>query len=341
MKMGPLSITFHRTVRVAEGRTPANLPPSLGHIRLFEVKNYRERCPETWEDEGIFLGLHDTEALWMSFHTPTPVALMVGAGSINALNGKPLGTKLEKGGYLVTPPQPWLDGWKATDGTVYQFVATAYEKGKGNTVAEQLIGEKSKTGGIGLALFESKEPLKTLHHKPYEGYGSDPYGDVHYKSLGVQGMSVASCYTASMGEDDTPVASASIGPLRSAKPTSANMKVGATSGQHTNSVRQAFKEMGLGKGGKIVQKVYEDPYGLEVWKELPSQTRAIYIVHAELLAEITGQPIPPPVTQESYQNGPWFALKDEDKGDVAGTDAFTGLKSVFAEEQEPAETEVK
>lgn len=295
LRLGQMHVTLHRTVRVAEGRAAANLPPSLGRMQTYAVKDYRKRCPGLWEDEGVFVGLHDKEALWLSFDTLVPVALLVGAGAVNALTGTVLGTRLEKDNYLVTPPQPWLDGWKADDGTVYQFVATAFDKGKGHTVAEQLIGEKSQTGGIGIALFESKDPL-------------------HPKVLprpGVAGI-------------HEPLSMPMMGACTS---SSVITRSAASSG-----VRRAhvpFSEMGLGKGGRITQKVYEDPYGLDVWKTTPSQTMAIYIVHAELLAELTGLPIAPPVSQESYQ-GHYFGLHDTDEKDIAGTDKFTGLKSVFA-----------
>jgi hypothetical protein len=319
MKIGPLDVQLHRTVRVAEGRAPANLPPSLGRIKAYPVKDFRQRCPALWEDEGVFIGLHDTEALWLSFHTSSPVALLVGAGAINALTGKKLGTKLEAENYLVTPPQPWLDGWKATDGTVYQFVATPYEKGKGLTVGEQLIGEESKTGGIGIALFESKNPIPTQKGWPDQTWGEDAYGDVGYGGHFMGGPSGSSLGAMKI--------SASV---MSNAPTRTRGMVG-TAGVRKS---QAFSEMGIGKGGKITQKIYPDPYGLETWKELPSQTRAIYVVHAELLAEITGEPISTPSVQEDYK-GPWFGLDDSKEADVKGTDSFTGLKSVFAEETEP------
>ncbi len=353
MRIGPLDITLHRTVRVAEGRAPANLPPSLGRMKLYEVTKYRERCPEIWEDGGVFVGLHDNEALWVQFHTLAPVALLIGAGSINALTGKKLGTKLEADNYLVTPPNPWIDGWKSDDGTVFQFVATSYQKGKGNTVAEQLIGEESKTGGIGIALFEPKEPIKN----PVGGIktlsGDSPYGQpvggVSAMSVGGGTFSSAPDWCSSMyGGDDMPVGSAGITetscfastdvPMASSgESVKMSAKPKSVTGQSVNkgilrSAQRAknFSEMGLGKGGKIIQKLYPDPYGIEVWKELPTQTRAIYIVHAELLAEITGEPIMKPVVQEQYK-GAWFGQDDAKQGDVAGTQAFTGLKSVFAD----------
>jgi len=86
--------------------------------------------------------------------------MLVGAGGINALSGEKLGVTLERENYLVAPPQPWLDGWKDKDGTVYQFVATAYQKGQGITVAEQLMGEDQNRCDRH-CLFPSQGPVET------------------------------------------------------------------------------------------------------------------------------------------------------------------------------------
>jgi hypothetical protein len=286
MRIGPLSVVFHRTVRVAEGRTPANLPPSLGQMKVYEVSAFKNRCPETWEESGVFVGLHDQEAMWLSFHASMPIALLVGAGSINAINGKKLGTKLEPDNYMVVPPQPWLDGWKSENGTVYQFVSTAYKKGEGNTVAEQLIGAESKTGGLGFALFEPKEPLLPKGY-PTQGWGDDPYEDVSYDNMlgGAPPMASGGPIETYQSSGATGI---SIASTASAAPAKHSVLRVASAG---------FKEMGLGKGGQIKQKIYQDPYGLDKWRELPTQTRAVYIVAAPLLAEITGEPIQKPAAQ--------------------------------------------
>lgn len=291
MKIGNLEVIFHRTVRVPDGRTPANLPPSLGRIEAYQVSKFRENCPESWEDGGVFIPLHDMEALWMSFDSPHPLAVIVGAGNVNAVNGEKLGTNLVKDGYLVVPPQPWLDGWKDTDGTIYQFVATPYKKGDGLSVGEQLLKQDSKTGGIGIAIFEPKdrEKLESVS-KPKEHYGESMYDTLSYF-----GQSV---------------------------------KMGAEPKMRGGS----FTEMGLGKGGKIVQKIYPDPHGIEAWQEKPSATMAIYLVNAKTFAEITGLPEPPmPIGHKNYKSA-WFGLSDNEMQDVQGSNSFVGLKSVFLEE---------
>lgn len=313
MKLGTLEVVFHRTVRVADGRTPSNLPPSLGTIQAYKVADYKNRCPKEWDEGAVFVALHDTEALWISFrHHGTPVAVLVGAGGINALTGEKLGTRLEKDNYIVTPPQPWLDGWKSDDGCVYQFVATPYKKGEGITVAEQLIGAESKTGAIGLAVFEPKDvrSLKPVS-KPIEGYGDSPTDDDF--------TWVAPHEAKLTGATPDGKASWSLSDIV----YSLGQKMSAD-----ESVSQHFGEMGLGKGGRIHQKIYPDPYGIEVWQDAPVAAVAVYVVNAQAFEEITGQKIPVPVGHENYE-GVWFGLKDQDEPDVTGTNKFTGLKSAF------------
>lgn len=298
LTVGELVVTVQRTVRVPEGRAPAALPPGLGAMELHQVSDYRDKCPQAWEDNAVFVVLWPQEAMWLNFgRAQSPVAVVCGAGGINALTGKPLGLALEKDGYMVCPPQPWLDGWKDVDGTVYQFVATKYEGGQGLTVGEQILGEKSKSGGIGLAVFQPKD-----------------------RSLLKPAKNVVGGWMPSI--DSSPYATLGGGEMKS-------MAMCATRGA-------SFAEMGVGKGGKIHQKIYPDPHGLDVWKPEPADVRAIYLVGAEAFAKITGQPAPPsPVTADKYP-GPWYGLQDKDHADVAGSGAFTGLKSVFASDALPA-----
>jgi hypothetical protein len=316
MRLGTLEITFHRTVRVPDGREPSNLPPSLGRIELYPVSKYAERCPKNWEREGYFMALHDTEAMWMSFTPQHPVALLVGAGGINALNGEKLGTTLAKDNYLVAPPQPWLDGWKDTDGTVYQFVATPYKKGKGISVAEQLMGEDSKTGAIGIALFDPKD-IKELKPilPPMEGY-SDSIMDDDFQwtqTAGGYANKEALIHLFATLDHCSVLADQTV-----ASPTDESLPLLCAA--------RKFTEMGIGRGGKIIQKIYPDPHGLDVWQAEPSALLATYLVNANVFEQITGQKVPEPVGHEAYQ-GHWFGMKDSQQDDIAGTQKFSGLKS--------------
>ena len=301
MRIGQAEITFQRTIRVPDGRTPAYLPPGLGQFLIYNVKDYREKCPESWEDGGIFIPMHDKEAVWMNFHLVgnNPRALVIGAGNVNAITGNPLKVGMETPqNYVVIPTQPWLDGWKDTDGVIYQFVATEYLGGEGLTVGEQILGEESKTGGIGIAVFAPKDESLTAY-KPFKEY---PISGAYDEKPWLYGAG-------------------------------ATFSVAAAAAPVTRS----FKEMGLGKGGKIHQKIYPDPFVEgktinDVWKDEPEAHIAIYLVDAEAFEEITGKKVPPmPESFDDYE-GPYFKLPDGAMPDTLGSKTFSGLKSVFTTE---------
>jgi len=281
LEIDKLSLTLHRTVRVKNDDNCSNLPPSLGNFEVYKVSDFKDKCPENWEEDAYFLAMHSEEAMWMSFQTIEPIAVMIGAGSINALNGKTLDEKLEKDNYLVTPPQPWLDGWKSEDGTVYQFVIT--EVGENKTIGEQLT--QTKDHAIVISVFNAKHPEKLKCDRPITTWGDCEKGDLDY-----------SC------DEDYFVPMKCCGSL------------GA--------------EMGVGKGGKINQKIYEDPHGLEEWEEKPTKTVKLYLTNASAFSEITGKEMPLPVKAEDY-NGLWYGLEDKTLKEIKSISIFDKLKSAI------------
>ena len=311
IEIGGLRLNFQRTCRVPEGQTNS-LPAGLGSFPVFKVSDFRTGTPKEWNDEGFFMPMYRQEAMWMNFargYMQNPKALIVGAGNINAVTGKPfakksksskrkseskLDIKLEEvQNYLVIPPQPWLDGWKAEDNKIYQFVAA--EMGSGETVEGQITGEEV-VGGIQLIVYDPKEGQKLIHAtRPHEyiiGGSWDSLWDSPMKEM---------LFCAS---------------FRGAMPTKAFASV---------------QSMGLGRGGEIEQKIYPDSYGLEVWNEKPTAVDVIYLVSSEDFKQVTGYNAPPtPVTYEKYQQYglPWFELHDKKHKDTKGSDIFEKLKPV-------------
>lgn len=278
IEIGPLSLSLQRTVRVSNNDEASNLPPSLGTFDVYKVSEFAESCPKSWDREGYFIAMHSQEAMWMSFQNCEPVAIMVGAGSINAVNGNKYEEKLEEGGYLVAPPQPWLDGWKGDDGTVYQFIAT--EVGENKTIGEQL--SETKEHAILVSTFKPKNPEKLQSFRVRQTWGGSEFGECDNEVVDYCCKSLCAFGT----------------------------------------------EMGLGKGGKIKQKIYEDPHGLEEWVEKPEKTIKIYLINASEFSEITGKPMPPPVSAEQY-TGIWFGLDDKVLNDIQGTSIFKKLESAI------------
>ena len=296
--IGGIMISLQRTCRVPAGKTNS-LPAGLGNFPIYRVSDYRSTAPSEWRDDGFFLPMYRQEALWMSFLASEPRALIIGAGQINAITGKQfrgrggLDVRLEKEqNYVVAPPQPWLDGWKAEDGKVYQFVAA--ELGSGETVEGQIMGEET-IGGIQLVTFAPKHHLP-IAHRPRE----HPIG----------GYSLGGGYPF-MSED--------------------GLKMYCLSSSGTTRGGFEVSSMGLGRGGEIIQKIYPDPYGVDVWKTEPNAVEVLYLVSSEDFARVTGFPAPPtPVTYEKYQELgiPWFELYDGHYGDTHGSGVFEKLKPV-------------
>jgi hypothetical protein len=326
LTLGPLTIVFHKTERVPDEATNAALPPSLGRFPIYNVRDFRGSCPNSWNEKGIFIPVQGTEAMWMSFSRTTPIALTVGAGGINAVTGKRLAANLEEGGYLVTPPQPWLDGWKGTDGTVRQFVCAEYKGGEGLTVGEQLIGKESKTGGIAFAVFESDKRLPGVHTPGHYYNGVPGKWNSGVKLGGVSNLPGIEFVT--LDAQLMPCASASSEFYGAEASYSAQSLERSTAGR----LRKSMAEMGVGAGGRITQKIYPDPYGLDVWKGVPSYLGYLYLVSAEDFADITGQKLTAPAEQKH----PGFKMVDGHLADVNGTTAFDNLKPATAAQPDKA-----
>ena len=322
--VGGLPVNFQRTVRVPEGKLNS-LPAGLGSFPIYRVSDFRQGCPETWRAEGYFMPMNPQEAMWLNFSGSyqNPRAAIIAAGNINAITGKPfdggylqaekhesgtLDIKLETPqNYVVVPPQPWIDGWKAEDGKVYQFVAA--EMGSGQTIEGQITGEE-KVGGIQIITF-APIPGKKLPRieRPYEHIvagewpGSGCFGSFADSSM-LKGMGGVEMFCCAADSEPTMKSMRGVGSIRS---------------------------MGLGRGAEINQKIYPDPYGLEIWQATPAGVDVLYLVSSEDFLQITGHAAPPtPVTIEKYeeQKLPWFALGDKHFMDQAGSDIFAKLKPV-------------
>ncbi|NWF71070.1 MAG: hypothetical protein HXY40_18460 [Chloroflexi bacterium] len=90
-------------------------------------------------------------------------------------------------------------------------------------------------------------------------------------------------------------------------------------------------EMGLAAGGKMKQKIYPDPHGIDTWDTHNYGRVFVHIVNSMAYREITGkEPPATPVSAKSYTQAglPWFDLYDEHMGDISAPDALKNVKSV-------------
>lgn len=120
-----------------------------------------------------------------------------------------------------------------------------------------------------------------------------------------------------------PPAKPDTGPVRTAMP-----KPGGTTA------------MGLGAGGVMKQKIYPDPYGIDVWDPDNYGQVFVYIINSAEFLEITGiKPPPTPINAKTYTEYglPWFDLYDEAKGDIAPSELLASVKTISARDAERGE----
>jgi hypothetical protein len=150
------SVSFQRTLRIPDDGKAYPLPPGLGRLPIWPVKDYLDRVPPLWREQGgAFIPMYQREALWLGFHAAAwkPNAVKIAVGRINAISGEPADQVLHSApqDYLVCPDQPWLDGIHTGQDTVRQFVAMPL--GLGYTIESSLTGTETH-GGIQITVFE-------------------------------------------------------------------------------------------------------------------------------------------------------------------------------------------
>jgi len=114
----------------------------------------------------VMLPMYQAEALWLNFdgkyiesrETQYPYAIKVAAGKINAVTGEQWSPELSDSpqDYLVSPGQPWLDGYCVEKGFIRQFVAMPL--GSGYSAEEQLTGE-AEHGGLQIVAYPMKREV--------------------------------------------------------------------------------------------------------------------------------------------------------------------------------------
>lgn len=345
-----LTVSFIRTLRLPDDGKKYPLPPGLGNFPLKHVDDYQERIPEKWKGRGgVMIPMFQSEALWIRFDsvylydrmTQYPFAVKIAAGKRSAMTGKAWKQSLCEGDYLVSPQQPWIDGFVVSEGVVRQFVAVPL--GAGLTVESQLSG-KEDFGGIQIQVFPMKKevfnrkfPVKPRVMEsnsflrgcgptgPQGSMGSmgpvGPQGSVWYGSpMQLESLNLIGEQSFSEISDSSPVAlNSCYNYAAAAGPAAAGPAAAAPT------------DMGMGAGGLMDQQVFTDPHGTEVWDQSQKNRCFVHITNSLAWQAITGAPSPTvPQTASVYARYslPWFEFYREDLNSLPGTKALKGIKTV-------------
>lgn len=309
------TITLHRTIRLPEDGKSHSLPPSRGQFAMKRIEDYKDKVPAAWKDHGgVFIPMFEREAMWLGFSGPTS-AVKVATGKVNAVSGGKWSQELQpptgvdgkdpEQDYMVAPqPQPWLDGFNIGGGQIRQFVAM--QMGKGYTVEAQVTG-KEDVGGIQVLVIPPKPGAIKVPRYTYQGtLESCQEGDASMEAFELYNITMP----------------ASAGPLRVL--------------DVTRSASRSFNksaEMGLAQGGRMEQKVYEDPHGIEVWDQAKAERVFIHIVNAELWEQITGEKCPESPIAASEYKGAYYTYENGHDA-VKGSGTLANVKPVSQKDKD-------
>lgn len=326
---------FQRTLRIPDDGNEYPLPPGLGAFPLRHVDDFRDRVPAKWlQHGGVMLPMFQSEALWLNFKSypvsygrpAYPFAIKVSAGKVSALTGDDWTTGLRLKDYCVSPLQRWIDGFVTEGGLVRQFVAAAL--GQGFTAEEQITG-RADHGGIQIEIFPMKAEVYNRRFPPPVPREEKTKGGIYPASAGMRRGLRGRIGGQSAGGET--FSSNSV--LRSAGFGAGVNEISEQSfGEGGYAAAAANTDMGLAAGGRMVQQVLDDPYGLQDW-DLDRGARVfVHLANSLVWKAVTRQDPPhPPFTAADYsrQGYPWYDHYTDDLKSLAGSGKLKGIKSLL------------
>jgi hypothetical protein len=246
------------------------------------------------EEASYFVPVQAEHGLWLDFNANRShshhVAVLISVQGVNPITGRPVGDdKLEQyrkncpvhnrkfgeerfckacgfkwdaQNYLAGNATPrgylWLDGFRAADGVVRQYVFTE-EAARG--VAAQVVGEE-RVFAIGIAFYLSKEAKPPEPARTFRGYSDqntligasfDYHGDRPF--IGFAGSSSRRVKSS----------------LRASRARTFGSQVGSSVEHSADSqLANAAPALEIAAGAKIDQRIYQDPEKLSFWQDEPA-----------------------------------------------------------------------
>jgi hypothetical protein len=263
--------SFQRTLRVPDDGRDYPLPAGLGCLPVRSIRHLMSpSIPPAWrEGHTGIVPMHPAEATWLNFDKRLPFAVQVAAGGICAVTGAAMGSQLAR------TPQNYLavppQRW--LDGFRVGPDAVrqfvAMPLGHSYTVEGQVTGEESR-GGLQVRVVPLRVDLLWAKHVL-------PSCESAWKSL-VRPRTNWDCV----------VKESTAGEVQYCR---------------------ADQSYGLGAGGRIKQKIYEDRGPADAWDEAAASTCEIHFVPAAQWTALTGERVPtkPPTPADYARAGiPWF-----------------------------------
>lgn len=210
--------------------------------------------------------------------------------------------------YIGPSNKLWLDGYlNQKDGTVRQFFFSEEEL---RDVASILIGKNNTVPAFGFAFYTPKE-LRPDYYDFNEDYSYNHFYNYIYKynyefykyDPIIWNSMPSNTGTFKLNESSKPELYPIFETFSSNKPIYSSSEFNSFSnvkesydrkkltGSYIQGPEELFKEVSVGAGARIYQKLNQDPYELSSWKESPDSVMTIYFVFQEKFEEIKAKGI--------------------------------------------------
>jgi hypothetical protein len=253
--------------------------------------------------------------------------------------------------YIVTPPQPWIDGFRVDENTVRQFVAVPL--GQNYSVEEQITG-KAEFGGLQILAYPLKAKVWARLVAERKRRRRNQKASAARKEI--ENIEFALSVTVKRTRSEIEALRALIEkaqdePAGDGPEIWTEIERGITnlrrnmldvlepelesrievSCSFLPSAESAAPMLGLGAGGKINQEILKDRFSLDDWETDQIRRCFVTLLAAQDWTRITGEKMPakPPTAKDYERAGiPWFNYSDPDEETLEGKTILGSIKSV-------------
>ena len=319
-------IEFQRTLRIPDDNREYPLPPGRGSFPLSHVDEYKDRVPASWvKHGGAIIPMAQAEALWVRFTSHYPFAVKIAAGKINAVSGEAWTPELQQAGH-----------WE-TQGAAHDLLARDPQAQAAYEASLRHLEQRRFVPG--------EQDYVTIPSQPWlDGFnvGKGKVRQFVAMPMG-EGYTVEEQLTGEAVHGGLQIIVYPIKPEFYVPPTPSPLRgmLFCASAAMPESAARSFSaksksvEMGLGAGGLMKQKIYEDLHGYEKWDQTKREGARcfVHLLNSASYREVTGQepPAGAPTAADYTKAGlPWFDVYDEYKAAVPGSNKLAKVDSIAA-----------
>lgn len=323
-------IEFQRTLRIPDDNRSHRLPPGLGRFDLAHVDDHADKLPAAWQKRGgVFLPMHQAEAMWIKLDSRYPFAVKIASGKINAVTGKawtpnlcgPLSRPAQKPAATRTMWDEILNGGAKSpepyDGVFPKVWLGAPECNPrlGNHQDRRFI-EQNVGGEQDYIVLPKQQWLDgfCVEKGKVRQFVAMPMGEGYTVEEQITGEAIHGglqiiVYPLKPEFYRRPVTSALRGMSLNSLSASASASGMSGSAYGMSVANSAVADMGMAPGGLMEQSIHEDSFGIDKFDQTVSAKCFVHLLNSQQYESVTGKkPAHRAPTAADYtKHGlPWF-----------------------------------